>query len=92
MARVTGERALAFTAEELERLVDGILTLHAKLYGRPEEQVSAHQKRGLWQAITKEVRSLGVYDRGSTHCWKRWEDLRRWARKTREAQLGKASQ
>ncbi|KAJ1099330.1 hypothetical protein NDU88_004432 [Pleurodeles waltl] len=38
------------------------------------------------------MRTLGVYGRRSTHCHKRWEDLRRWARKTAEAQLGMASQ
>ncbi|KAJ1149392.1 hypothetical protein NDU88_002202 [Pleurodeles waltl] len=77
MARVTGERAPAFTSEELEKLVDG---------------VNANQKRGLWQAIAREVWTLGVYSRWSTHCSKRWEDLRHWARKTCEAQLGKSSQ
>ncbi|KAJ1106924.1 hypothetical protein NDU88_004322 [Pleurodeles waltl] len=30
--------------------------------------------------------------RESTHCRKRWEDLRRWAQKTAEAQLGMATQ
>ncbi|KAJ1138120.1 hypothetical protein NDU88_004511 [Pleurodeles waltl] len=79
-------------AEELEKLEDGVLLLYAKLYGRPEEEVSAHQKRGLWQAIAKEVRTLVVYNRQCTHCRKRWEDLRRWARKTGEAQLEKPSQ
>ncbi|KAJ1104709.1 hypothetical protein NDU88_002118, partial [Pleurodeles waltl] len=54
--------------------------------------VSAHQKKGLWRAITKEVRALGVHCRQSNHCRKRWEDLRRWARKTTKAQLGMASQ
>ncbi|KAJ1162005.1 hypothetical protein NDU88_002485 [Pleurodeles waltl] len=39
-----------------------------------------------------EVRTLGVSDRRSTHCRKRWEDLRCWARKTAEAHLGLASQ
>ncbi|KAJ1129408.1 hypothetical protein NDU88_007778 [Pleurodeles waltl] len=33
-----------------------------------------------------------VYHRRSTHCRKRWEDLRRWSKKTVEAQLGMASQ
>ncbi|KAJ1179276.1 hypothetical protein NDU88_004510 [Pleurodeles waltl] len=70
-------RALAFTMEELEKAVD---------------RVSACQKRGLWQAIAREVRTLGVYNRRSTYCRKRREDLQRWARKTCEAQLGKASQ
>ncbi|KAJ1177616.1 hypothetical protein NDU88_002869 [Pleurodeles waltl] len=53
---------------------------------------SAHQKKGIWSAIAKEVRTLGVFDRRSTHCRKWWEGLRRWARKTAEAQLGLASQ
>ncbi|KAJ1178514.1 hypothetical protein NDU88_003760 [Pleurodeles waltl] len=35
---------------------------------------------------------MGVYHRRSTHCCKRWEDLRRWSKKTAEAQLGMASQ
>ncbi|KAJ1158295.1 hypothetical protein NDU88_010987 [Pleurodeles waltl] len=55
-------------------------------------QVSAHQKKGIWRAIAKEVRTLGVYGRRSTHCRKWMEELRRWARKTTEAQLGMASQ
>ncbi|KAJ1207319.1 hypothetical protein NDU88_002710 [Pleurodeles waltl] len=55
-------------------------------------QVSAHQKKGKWRAITKDVQTLGVYGRQSTHCRKWLEDLRRWARKTAEAQLGMASQ
>ncbi|KAJ1215303.1 hypothetical protein NDU88_002912 [Pleurodeles waltl] len=45
--------------------------------------VSAHQKKGIWRAIVKEVRTLGVYHR---------LDLRRWTKKTAEAQLGFASQ
>ncbi|XP_069098389.1 transmembrane channel-like protein 1 [Pleurodeles waltl] len=39
MALATGERAPPFTKEELTKLVDGILPLYAKLYGRPEEQL-----------------------------------------------------
>ncbi|KAJ1081848.1 hypothetical protein NDU88_002021 [Pleurodeles waltl] len=54
--------------------------------------VSAHQKKGIWRAIAKDVRTLGVYHRRSTHCLKRWEDLRHWSKKTAEAQLGMASQ
>ncbi|XP_069059605.1 LOW QUALITY PROTEIN: uncharacterized protein [Pleurodeles waltl] len=38
VARVAGERAPAFTQEELERLVDGVLLLCPKLYGRPNVQ------------------------------------------------------
>ncbi|KAJ1128827.1 hypothetical protein NDU88_007201 [Pleurodeles waltl] len=38
------------------------------------------------------MRTLGVYGRWGTHCRKQWEDLRRWARKMEEAQLGMASQ
>ncbi|KAJ1124236.1 hypothetical protein NDU88_002697 [Pleurodeles waltl] len=92
MARVTGERAPGFTSEELERLVDGVLPQYGLLYGPPDQQVSAHQKKGIWHAITKDVLTLGVYGRRSTHCWKRWEYLRRGARKTAEAQHGMASQ
>ncbi|KAJ1140203.1 hypothetical protein NDU88_006561 [Pleurodeles waltl] len=92
MARVSGERAPAFTAEELDKLVDGVLPQYTLLHGPPNKQVSAHQKKGIWHAIAKEVRTLGVYHRRSTHCRKRWEDLRRWSKKTVEAQLGVASQ
>ncbi|KAJ1100905.1 hypothetical protein NDU88_005980 [Pleurodeles waltl] len=35
---------------------------------------------------------MGVYRRQTTRCQKRWDDLRCWARKTEEAQLGMASQ
>ncbi|KAJ1089050.1 hypothetical protein NDU88_002203 [Pleurodeles waltl] len=47
---------------------------------------------GIWHATAKDVQTLGVYGRRSTHCRKRWEDLRRWAWKTVEAQLRMASQ
>ncbi|KAJ1123037.1 hypothetical protein NDU88_001510 [Pleurodeles waltl] len=87
MARVTGERAPAFTSEELERLVDGVLPQYPLLYDPPDKQVST-----LSAPIAKDVRTLGVFDRRGTSCQKRWEDLRRWARKTAEAQLGMASQ
>ncbi|KAJ1116619.1 hypothetical protein NDU88_004825 [Pleurodeles waltl] len=92
MAQVSGERAPAFTSEELERLVDGVLPQYTLLYGPPDKQVRAHQKKGIWCAIAKEVWTLGVLDRQSTHCRKCLEDLRHWARKTAEAQLGLASQ
>ncbi|KAJ1098261.1 hypothetical protein NDU88_003377 [Pleurodeles waltl] len=65
MVRVTGEWATAFTVEELEKLVDRDLPMCAKLYGRPEEQVSFHQKKGLWQAITKKVRTWGSTTSGA---------------------------
>ncbi|KAJ1199550.1 hypothetical protein NDU88_003384 [Pleurodeles waltl] len=81
-----GEKAPAFTSE------DGALPQYTLLYGPPDKQVSAHQKKGIWRAIAKEVRTLRVFDRRSTHCCKRWEDLRRWARKTAETHLGLASQ
>ncbi|KAJ1114669.1 hypothetical protein NDU88_002904 [Pleurodeles waltl] len=92
MARMSGERAPAFTSEELEKLVDGVLPQYTLLYGPPDQQVSTHQKKDIWRAIAKDVRTLGVYHRRSTHCRKRWEDIRRWSKKTAEAQLGMASQ
>ncbi|KAJ1177678.1 hypothetical protein NDU88_002930 [Pleurodeles waltl] len=92
MARASGERAPAFTAQELEKLVDGVLPQYTVLYGPPNQQVSAYQKTDIWRAIAKEVRTLGVHQRQSTHCRKRWEDIRRWSKKTAEAQLGMAFQ
>ncbi|KAJ1092876.1 hypothetical protein NDU88_005986 [Pleurodeles waltl] len=92
MAHATGERAPAFTVEELEKLVDGVLPQYALPYGPPDQQVSAHQKVAIWRAIAKDVRTLGVHNRRGTHCRKRWEDIRRCSRKTAEAQLGMASQ
>ncbi|KAJ1207968.1 hypothetical protein NDU88_003358 [Pleurodeles waltl] len=91
MAAATGKRAPAFTSEELEKLVDGVLPQYALLYGPPDQQVSAHQKIDIWRAIAKEVRALGVYTRRGTHCRKRWEDIRRGTRKTAESLLGMAS-
>ncbi|KAJ1184500.1 hypothetical protein NDU88_001306 [Pleurodeles waltl] len=92
MAVATGERAPAFSSEELEKLVDGVLPQYALLYGPPDQQVSAHQKIDIWRAIAKDVRALGVHTRRGTHCRKRWEDIRRGSRKTAEALLGMASQ
>ncbi|KAJ1210503.1 hypothetical protein NDU88_005867 [Pleurodeles waltl] len=59
---------------------------------RPKGPVSAHQKKDIWRAIAKDIRTLVVYHRRSTHCRKRWEDIRRWSKKTAEAQLGMSSQ
>ncbi|KAJ1181141.1 hypothetical protein NDU88_006351 [Pleurodeles waltl] len=92
MARVTGERAPAFTSAEMEKLVDGVLPQYRLLYGPPDQQVSAHQKKGILRAIAKDVGTLGVYGRCSTHCRKRWGNLSRWAWKMVEAQLGISSQ
>ncbi|KAJ1143058.1 hypothetical protein NDU88_009370 [Pleurodeles waltl] len=92
MAHVSGERASAFNSEELEKLVDGVLPQYTQRYGPPDKQVSVHQKKGIWRAIAKDVRTLEVYQRRSTHYHKRWGDLRRWSKKTAEAQLGMASQ
>ncbi|KAJ1187003.1 hypothetical protein NDU88_003782 [Pleurodeles waltl] len=39
MTRVSGERAPAFTSEELEKLVDGVLPQYTLLYGTPDKQV-----------------------------------------------------
>ncbi|KAJ1169794.1 hypothetical protein NDU88_001684 [Pleurodeles waltl] len=92
MARASGERAPAFTSEELEKLVDGVFPQYTLLYGPPDQQVCAHQKKYIWRAIAKDVQTLGVYHIRSTNCRKRWEDIRRWSKKTAEAQLGMASQ
>ncbi|KAJ1191999.1 hypothetical protein NDU88_001311 [Pleurodeles waltl] len=92
MAAASGERAPAFTAQELEKLVDGVLPQYMLLYGPPDQQVSAHQKRDIWRAIAKEVRTLGAHQRRGTHCRKRWEDIHRCSKKTAEAQLGMVSQ
>ncbi|KAJ1107041.1 hypothetical protein NDU88_004438 [Pleurodeles waltl] len=92
MAAASGERAPAFTAQELEKLVDWVLPQYTLLYGPPDQQVSAHQKRDIWCAIAKEVRTLGAHQRRGTHCRKRWEDIRCCSKKTAEAQLGMASQ
>ncbi|KAJ1152945.1 hypothetical protein NDU88_005718 [Pleurodeles waltl] len=92
MAAASGERAPAFTAQELEKLVDGVLPQYTLLYVPPDQQVSAHQKRDISRAIAKEVRTLGAHQRRGTHCHKRWEDIRRCSKKTAEAQLGMASQ
>ncbi|KAJ1157341.1 hypothetical protein NDU88_010055 [Pleurodeles waltl] len=92
MAAASGERALAFTAQELEKLVDGVLPQYTLLYGPPDQQVSTHQKKDSWRAIAKDVQTLGVHQRQGTHCRKRWEGIRRWSKKTAEAQLGMASQ
>ncbi|KAJ1100634.1 hypothetical protein NDU88_005715 [Pleurodeles waltl] len=54
--------------------------------------VSAHQKKDIWRAITRYVQTLGFYHRRSTHCRRRWGDIRRWSKKTAEAQLGMAAQ
>ncbi|KAJ1090210.1 hypothetical protein NDU88_003345 [Pleurodeles waltl] len=90
MAHVSGERAPAFSTEELEKLVDGVLPQYTLLYGPPDKQVSAHQKKDIWRAIAKEVRTLGVHHRRSTQCRKRWEDISHWSKKMAEGDVGGA--
>ncbi|KAJ1177051.1 hypothetical protein NDU88_002315 [Pleurodeles waltl] len=46
MARVSGERAPAFTSEELEKLVDGVLPQYTLLYGPPDKQHLSHNISG----------------------------------------------
>ncbi|KAJ1205933.1 hypothetical protein NDU88_001353 [Pleurodeles waltl] len=92
MAHGSGERAPSLTSEELEKLVDGVLPQYTLLYGPPDKQVSAYQKKNIWRASVKDVWTLGVHHIQSTHSWKRWEDIHRWSKKTAEAQLGMASQ
>ncbi|KAJ1096946.1 hypothetical protein NDU88_002076 [Pleurodeles waltl] len=70
MAAASGERAPAVTAQELEKLVDGVLPQYTQLYGPPDQQVSAHQKKDIWRAIAKDVRTLGAHQRRGTHCRK----------------------
>ncbi|KAJ1200692.1 hypothetical protein NDU88_004513 [Pleurodeles waltl] len=89
MAHVSGERAPVFTAEELEKLVDGVLPQYTLLYGPPDKQMSTQYHdawaMNVWIAVC-------VSHMRSIHCRKRLEDQRRWAKKTAEAQLGLASQ
>ncbi|KAJ1216364.1 hypothetical protein NDU88_003967 [Pleurodeles waltl] len=83
---VTETGLVGLMCDRLDCMCNGVLPSVSPL------QVSAHQKKRLWCAIAKDMRTLGVYGRRSTHCQKRWEDLRCWAQKTTEAQLGMASQ
>ncbi|KAJ1202674.1 hypothetical protein NDU88_006471 [Pleurodeles waltl] len=53
MAAATGERAPAFTSEELEKLVDGVLPQYAALYGPPDQQ--HHQAEEIWDRSTREL-------------------------------------
>ncbi|XP_069098278.1 olfactory receptor 6M1-like [Pleurodeles waltl] len=57
-----------------------------------KKTVNAHQKKELWRAIANKVRTLEVQSLRIAHCQKRWEDLRHWARKIAEAQLGMFSE
>ncbi|KAJ1216209.1 hypothetical protein NDU88_003815 [Pleurodeles waltl] len=61
MAAVSGERAPAFTAQELEKLVDGVLPQYTLLYGPPDQQsrrstsakkppVPVVRVQGVWSA------------------------------------------
>ncbi|KAJ1174368.1 hypothetical protein NDU88_006190 [Pleurodeles waltl] len=65
MAHVSDERAPAFTSEELEKLVDGVFPQYMLLYGPPDKQVSAYQKKDIWRAIAKDVRTLGFTTDGA---------------------------
>ncbi|KAJ1163756.1 hypothetical protein NDU88_004209 [Pleurodeles waltl] len=90
---MAGERALTFTTRELDKLVDGVLPQYAKLYGRPEVQVSQHpSEEGTLACHRQEGADPGGLQPAEHPLRKRWEDLRHWARKTCEGQLGKSSQ
>ncbi|KAJ1179005.1 hypothetical protein NDU88_004244 [Pleurodeles waltl] len=53
MAAATGERAPAFSSEELEKLVDGVLPQCAQLYGPPDQQ--HHQAEEIWRRSRREL-------------------------------------
>ncbi|XP_069094208.1 myb-related transcription factor, partner of profilin-like isoform X4 [Pleurodeles waltl] len=91
MAESSGDRAPNFTEEELLILTDQALSHYNELYGSAEQQVSPHQKKKIWLATARKLQALGVHERRSLHCRKRWEDLRRWTKITAEVQLGKSS-
>ncbi|KAJ1123822.1 hypothetical protein NDU88_002289 [Pleurodeles waltl] len=59
---------------------------------RDDIRKSVHQKKGIWRAIAKDVPTLGVYGRWSTHCRKRFGGPEMLARKMAEAQPGMAYQ
>ncbi|KAJ1105536.1 hypothetical protein NDU88_002941 [Pleurodeles waltl] len=101
------QRHPRFTEKELKVMVEEIVRVEPQLFGAQVQQISIARKTEkrymasedqrpskeyIWRAIAKEVRTLRVYSRRSTHCRKRWEDLRHWAQKREEAQLGMASQ
>ncbi|KAJ1120820.1 hypothetical protein NDU88_008969 [Pleurodeles waltl] len=73
MAAATGERAPAFTSEELEKLVDGVLPQYALLYGPPDQQVSTPSAHGMGDACVEwggcqrpsESRDLACHRQGS---------------------------
>ncbi|KAJ1178557.1 hypothetical protein NDU88_003802 [Pleurodeles waltl] len=73
MAAATGERAPAFTSEELEKLVDGVLPQYALLYGPPDRQVSTPCAHGMGDACVEwggcqrpsESRHLACHRQGS---------------------------
>ncbi|KAJ1201638.1 hypothetical protein NDU88_005444 [Pleurodeles waltl] len=50
MARLTGERAPAFTSAELERLVDGVLSQYRLLYRPPDQRVNTLWLCSLWSS------------------------------------------
>ncbi|KAJ1125127.1 hypothetical protein NDU88_003564 [Pleurodeles waltl] len=85
MAPVSGERAPAFSTEELEKLVDEVLPQYTLLYGPPEKQHAPEEGHLACHRQGSQVP-------GGLHCQKRWEDFRPWSKKTAEAQLGMASQ
>ncbi|KAJ1198231.1 hypothetical protein NDU88_002074 [Pleurodeles waltl] len=69
MAAASGERALAFTVQELEKLVDGVLPQYTLLYGPPDQQSrrSASAKKppvpvvrvqGVWSAPANRAGSV----------------------------------
>ncbi|XP_078501113.1 uncharacterized protein LOC144755767 [Lissotriton helveticus] len=91
MAESSGDRAPNFTEEELLILTEEALSHYNQLYGSAEQQVSPHQKKKIWLATARKLQALGVHERRSLHCRKRWEDLRRWTKITAEVQLGKSS-
>ncbi|KAJ1130690.1 hypothetical protein NDU88_009040 [Pleurodeles waltl] len=73
MAHVSGERAPAFTAEELDKLVDGILPQYTLLYGPPDKQHHmAEEKRGAGSHKAQEGETTegegtsGTEDEGSS--------------------------
>ncbi|MEE6504563.1 hypothetical protein FKM82_005236 [Ascaphus truei] len=70
-------RNVRFTQQENDILVDKVLKVYDKLFGKISGKTSTTEKNKMWVKICDSVNSMGVYHRTTENCKKRFADCKR---------------
>ncbi|KAM4704616.1 uncharacterized protein WCC33_009480 [Rhinophrynus dorsalis] len=70
-------RALKFTEEEIEILINGVIDNYSKLFGQLCFKTSTAEKNRIWNRILRDINDLGHASRTTEMLKKRWTDSKR---------------